>query len=72
MCEDFTTNFGDKRIVSFVTTMHHLTLPFSPGNFLTKINMIVVPTHPTCLNWPTATLLCAPHSDAILVIEAEL
>jgi hypothetical protein len=33
MCEDFAPNFGDKRTGYCRTTTHHLTLPFSPGNF---------------------------------------
>jgi hypothetical protein len=36
MCEDFAPNFGDKRTGLCNTTMHHLTLPFSPGIFLSK------------------------------------
>jgi hypothetical protein len=33
MCEDFTPNFGDKGTGCCMKTIHHLTLPFSPGNF---------------------------------------
>jgi hypothetical protein len=33
MCEDFAPNLGDKRTGCCITTTHHLTLPFSPGNF---------------------------------------
>jgi hypothetical protein len=33
MCEDFTPNFGNKRTGCCITSTHHLTLPFSPGNF---------------------------------------
>jgi hypothetical protein len=33
--EDFAPNFGDKRTGCCITTMHQLTLPFSPGNFWT-------------------------------------
>jgi hypothetical protein len=33
MCEDFDLNFGNKRTGCCIMTMHHLTLPFSPGNF---------------------------------------
>jgi hypothetical protein len=36
MCKDFTLNFGNKRTGCCITTMHHFTLPFSPGNFLPK------------------------------------
>jgi hypothetical protein len=32
MCEDFSPNCGDKRISYCVTTMHCLTLLFSPKN----------------------------------------
>jgi hypothetical protein len=33
MCEDFTSNFDYKRTGCSMTTTHHLTLSFSPGNF---------------------------------------
>jgi hypothetical protein len=33
MCKDFAPKFGDKRTGCCITTMHHLKLPFSPGNF---------------------------------------
>jgi hypothetical protein len=36
MCHDFTPKFGDKRTGCYITTMHHLTLPFTAGNFLPK------------------------------------
>jgi hypothetical protein len=36
ICEDFALKFGDKRTGFCMTTTHHLTLPFSPGNFLPK------------------------------------
>jgi hypothetical protein len=36
MREDFASNSGDKRTGCCNTAMHHLTLPFSPGKFLTK------------------------------------
>jgi hypothetical protein len=36
MCQDFAPKFGDKRTGCCIMTMHHLTLPFSPGNFLWK------------------------------------
>jgi hypothetical protein len=29
MCKGFPPNFGDKRTSCYITTMHHLTLPFS-------------------------------------------
>jgi hypothetical protein len=32
ICEGFAPNFGDKRTGRCITTTHHLTLPFSPGN----------------------------------------
>jgi hypothetical protein len=41
MCEDFAANFG-----CCMTTTHHLTLPFSPGNFLAKIKLMSAPTWP--------------------------
>jgi hypothetical protein len=34
MCKDFTPNFDDKRTGCCIMTTHHLTLPFSPRNFL--------------------------------------
>jgi hypothetical protein len=46
MCEDFALNF-DVKITGFcITTRHSFTLPLSPWNFLTKINMTVVPHLP--------------------------
>jgi hypothetical protein len=48
-CEDFALNFFDKRTNCCITTTHHLTLPFSPGNYFTKNNMTVV-SHPPCLS----------------------
>jgi hypothetical protein len=36
MCEDFTLCLGDKRTGCYITTTHHLTLPFSPRKFLMK------------------------------------
>jgi hypothetical protein len=36
MCEDFAPNFGYKRTGCYVTKTQHLSLPFSPGNVLTK------------------------------------
>jgi hypothetical protein len=54
MCEDFTPNVGNKRTGCHITIMHHLTLPFSPGNFLPKTIWLSSPTHPTLLcfrNW---------------------
>jgi hypothetical protein len=44
MCKNFIPNFGDKRTGYCITTMHHLTFPFT-REFLTKNNMTVVP-HP--------------------------
>jgi hypothetical protein len=38
MCEAITSNFDDKRLGCYIMTMHHLTLPFSPGSS---------PTYPT-------------------------
>jgi hypothetical protein len=42
MCEDFSQNFGDRRTGCCITTMHRLTLLFSPGEFFTKNNLTVV------------------------------
>jgi hypothetical protein len=36
VCEDFAPNFRDKGTGCCSTTTHHLTLPFSPGNFWRK------------------------------------
>jgi hypothetical protein len=36
MCEDFAANLGDKRTGCCITTMHSLTLSFSPGNLWPK------------------------------------
>jgi hypothetical protein len=36
MCEHFAPNFGDKRTGYCITTVHSLTLPFTPGIFFTK------------------------------------
>jgi hypothetical protein len=32
ICEDFALKFGDIRTGCYITTIHHLTLSFSPGN----------------------------------------
>jgi hypothetical protein len=45
ICDHFTPNFDDKKTDCCVTTTHRLTLPFSPGNLLTKNNMTAV-SHP--------------------------
>jgi hypothetical protein len=42
MCKGFAPNFGNKRTRCCIMIMHHLTLPFSPGNFLANAN-----PHPT-------------------------
>jgi hypothetical protein len=34
MCQDFAPNFGNKRTGCCIMTMHHLTLPFLPENFV--------------------------------------
>jgi hypothetical protein len=36
MCDDFTLNVCDWRTGCCITTTHHLTLPFPPGNFWPK------------------------------------
>jgi hypothetical protein len=46
MREDFAMGFGDKRSGFHITTTHRPTRPFSPGNFLNKNNMTVVPRAP--------------------------
>jgi hypothetical protein len=45
MREDFVSKFGDKRTGCCITATHRLTLPSSPGIFLPKNSVIVVP-HP--------------------------
>jgi hypothetical protein len=40
LCEDFAPNVGDKRTGCYITKMHPLTLPFSPGNFLEQITLL--------------------------------
>jgi hypothetical protein len=52
MCEDFAPNFSDKRTGCWITTMHPLTLPFSPGNFWPETTLLLSLTHPTCLIGP--------------------
>jgi hypothetical protein len=44
MCEDFIPSFGNNRTGCRITTTHHLTLPFSPGNFLPKTIGLLSPT----------------------------
>jgi hypothetical protein len=71
MCEDFAPNFGGKRSGCCITTTHHLTLPFSPGNFGPEITLLSSP--------PTILFSVSPiedktegrHFDTIEVIEAE-
>jgi hypothetical protein len=45
MSEDFAPNFWHKRTGCWIMTTYHLTLSFSPWNFLPKNNMTVIP-HP--------------------------
>jgi hypothetical protein len=52
MCEDFTLNSGNKRAGCCITTMHHLTLPFSPGIFFYQNQHDLLPAHPTFLCFP--------------------
>jgi hypothetical protein len=50
----FAPNFGDKRTGCWIMIKHHLTFPFSPGNFWPQTTWLSSPTHPTfsCfLNW---------------------
>jgi hypothetical protein len=72
MCEHFAPNFGDKRTGCCITTTHHLTLNFLPGNFLTKNNKTVI-THPPyfCLFPQQKIKLKGRHFDMIAVMEAE-
>jgi hypothetical protein len=52
MCEHFALNFGNKRTHCCIMTTHHLTIPFSPGNFWPKTTWLSSPTHPTFLCFP--------------------
>jgi hypothetical protein len=54
----FKDNFGDKRIGRCITTTHHLTLSFQPGNFWPKTTWLSSPTHPIRLTWFPATFVC--------------
>jgi hypothetical protein len=47
MCKDFAPNFGNKRTDCCSTKIHHLTLPFSPGNSDQKTAWLSCPTHPS-------------------------
>jgi hypothetical protein len=51
MCEDFAPNFVNKTSYC-ITTVHHLTLPFSLGNFWPKTTWLSYPIH--------CTFLCSP------------
>jgi hypothetical protein len=57
MCQDFAPNFVDKITSYCITTMHNLTLPFSPGNFWPKTTWLSYPIH--------CTFLCSPIEDKI-------
>jgi hypothetical protein len=52
MREEFVPNFSDKITGCWIITTHLLTLPFSTGNFFTKNNMTVVPSHLNFLCFP--------------------
>jgi hypothetical protein len=43
ICEDFTPNLGDKKGGYYIMTRHHLTLPFSLGNFWSKTPWLLSP-----------------------------
>jgi hypothetical protein len=45
-------NFGDRRTGCCIMTTHHLTLPFSQGNFLPKAIWLSTPTHCTFIYFP--------------------
>jgi hypothetical protein len=53
--------------------MHHVMLPFSPGNFLTKSNVTVIP-HPLCFSlFPQLKIkLKGCHFNTFEAIKAEL
>jgi hypothetical protein len=71
ICKDFAPNFGDKRTGCCITTMHHLTLPFLPGNFFNKNNMTVVPHPPYFSFFPLLKVrLRGSHFHTFEVIEA--
>jgi hypothetical protein len=71
MCEDFTQHLGDKRTGYCITTTHHLTLPFSPKNFLRKATLQSSASHPTFLFHGLKIKLKVRHFDTIEVIEGE-
>jgi hypothetical protein len=72
MCEDFAPNFDDKITGCCITTTHRLTLPFSPGNFVTKNSMTVIPNPPCFSLFPRFKIkLRGRHFDTIEVTEAE-
>jgi hypothetical protein len=72
MCEDFASNFLDKRTSCCITTAHHQTLPFFTKEFLTKNNMDVV-LHPPYFSLfiQLKIKLKVSHFDTSKVIEAE-
>jgi hypothetical protein len=66
ICEDFVPNFGDKRTGCCITITHHLTLPFSPGNFL-----IFVLHPPYFYLFPRLKIkIKSHHFDTIEIFEA--
>jgi hypothetical protein len=72
MCEDLASKFGDKITGYCITTMHRLTLLFSPGNFFIKNNMTVVPTHTDFSLFPGLKIkLKGRQFSTIEVIEVE-
>jgi hypothetical protein len=68
MCEDFVPNSGDKRTGCCLMTTHHITLPFSPGNFWPNITRL----RPTpYFSLFTRLKIRGGHFGAIEVIEVE-
>jgi hypothetical protein len=67
----FAANYGNKRTGCCIMTMQCLTLPLSPGNFLPKINMTIVPNLPYFSVSPIEDKLTGHQSDTIVMIKAE-
>jgi hypothetical protein len=82
MCEDFASNFGDRRTGCWITTVHSLTLHFSPGNCWPKTTWLSFPTH--CLHFVFAHFvrtvmtvskymqLFGPYSNGCIQINATI
>jgi hypothetical protein len=52
------TFYGNCVKICSCITMHHLTLPFSPGNSWPRTTWLLAPTHPTRLTRPPSTFFC--------------